>query len=198
MADQDTPIPGVETFQKLTQASVLRKGSHALDFITNEKMREIVEASARNWLTDHVVALFDNGLVQVYTEEQWAQRQKELFEGAELAETLVENRKIETQVFELGEESERGVLAEWAKSFGYEGSELLAGVNVGDIVVRRASGTFQVYADKARQTASAISAKNREMERAHLRLGIFQSSMEEPGKSRLEVAKEVEEWILGV
>lgn len=197
MADQDTPIPGVKTFQKLTQASVLRKGSHALDFIVDPNNVRAVAIDARHWTGDRIVALFDDDSLGLYTEAEWAQRQKELFEGAELSETLVENRKVETQVFELGEESERGVLAEWAKSLGYEGSELLAGVNVGDIVVRRAGGTFQVYADKARQTASAISAKNREMERAHLRLGIFQNSMEEPGKSRLVVAKEAEEWILG-
>lgn len=192
--DQNTRIPGVRTFVRTTKASVLAKDSHILDFL-NETYQAVVRNHAPSWAGDKIIALYDEGHFGIYSEEEWAQRRQELQDIDELVKTV--SGAEEPAVFEFGDESEYDKLVNWANKLDGGPSQIPEDLRVGDILVRRPGGNYQVYRQPEKGVATVPSGYF-DVERARVRLELFKASVPyERDQTQLERAQEAESWIFG-
>lgn len=183
MSDQDTPIPGVETFIRTSKESVLAKGSHSLDFLDEDRQRVVRESIAPHWVADMFVVLYSDGDYDTLTEAQWEQRKTEL-RGIE---QVVEAPRV--HLFEMLGDTEIPAFIDWAQ--GVNPGVGFSIPPVGTITIAR-GGRFELFVPEGKGRPEIGHPEGYfDEQRAHNRLSILNIFHD------LDDARAAEKWVLG-
>lgn len=96
----------------------------------------------------------------------------------------------QVHMFEIGSEEEWPLYLNWLLSFGEVASKIPE-ANIGDLVVRRESGRYEVFTKRSQLEEAEKVSRYDERENQHVRLQILQTLGD------VDRARAAEKWVLG-